>query len=96
MDEIKVDIEKFVNYFKNKRRFRIDNVEQIDKILTSQKYLDFINTIYSYYNSKVGATDNYRLSPLCYLDADRAINYFWEFLLVSDLNKKLKSKLKLV
>ena len=89
-------VEKFVNYFKRKKKFIIEEIEEINNIINSQKYYDFINEIYNYYNSKVKSNSQIRLSPQCYTDAGQTIDYFWDLLLGHKLNNKFKAELKII
>lgn len=95
MSYVKYEIEKYVNYFKKKRKFKISNIEEINRILNSQKYYDFINKVYSYYNLKAQSKENIRLCPQYYIDVNKIIDYFWELLLGNKLYNEFKSSLKL-
>jgi len=74
-------INSFVMYFKNKKKYRIDKKEDLNKILLSEKYNEFINILYNYYNLKKQPNTKLRLSPQCYIDVNKKINYFWEQLI---------------
>ena len=95
MEEIINEIEKYVNYFK-KEKLQVNNREDINKILNSQKYFDFIEFVYNHYNSKIQSKKNIRLCPQCYFDADRTIDYFWELLIDEKLIIEFKSKSKTI
>lgn len=95
MNDLINEIEKYVNYFRKKRKFHISNIEEINRILISQKYYNFINKVYSYYNSRAQLKEKIRLCPQYYIDANKKIEYFWELLLGSTLYNKFKSSLKL-
>ena len=75
------EIESYVEFFKKKRKFQISSIEGIKNILNSQKYYDFIEKLYNYYNTKVQLKENIRLSPKCYHEVNQRIDYFWESLL---------------
>ena len=95
MKDLINEIEKYVNYFRKKRKFHISNIEEINKILTSQKYYDYINKVHSYYNLKAHPKENIRLCPQYYIDVNKIIDYFWELLLGNKLYNEFKSSLKL-
>ncbi len=99
MIEIESVLGKYVNYFLEKKNFQMNNINQINKILNSKEYGNFIYVVYNYYNSKLKSNDNYRLNPHFYIDADRTIDRFWDLLLDEELstefNSNLKTKLKL-
>jgi len=75
------DINSIVMYFKNKKKFRINKKEDLNKILLSEKYEELINILYKYYNLKKQPNTELRLSPQCYRDVNKKINYFWKQLL---------------
>lgn len=84
MKDLEKEIEKYVIYFKKKRNLDTLNTEEVNKVLISQKYFEFIDNVYEYFNSKKGLdkeNNNERLAIECYLDADEAINHFWKKLL---------------
>ncbi len=93
------EVEKFVKKFKKKIDFEVDLKTQMNKILISKKYNDFINLVYDYYNSKVEkefsgeVPKNERLHIQCYADVDKTINYFWELLLGKKVLKKFHSNI---
>jgi len=95
MINLNEEIQKYISYFKKK--LYSFNQEEIDQILTSNKYFQFINTIYDYFNSKVVSNNSgkERLNIECYLDADEVINKFWLDLLGNKINDSIKSYLKI-
>ena len=94
MIEIESVLGKYVNYFLENKNFQMHNIDQINKILNSKEYGNFIDVVYNYYNSKLKSNDNYRLNPQFYIDADRTIDQFWDLLLDEELNTEFKSNLK--
>ncbi|MEJ2251789.1 MAG: hypothetical protein P8Y97_19295 [Candidatus Lokiarchaeota archaeon] len=96
MDELDEQIDKFVRYFKRKTNLDRYNLEEIDKILTSDKYSEFIDSIYKYYNNKAENPPNYdgRLSIQHYMEVDHVINTFWDLLLGEHMNEKYRMHLK--
>lgn len=98
MSEIKLELRKYLKHFKNKKRYQIKDVKEINKILNSEEYFEFINKVYEYHNLKKNFkphTIEGRLCLQCYSEANRTINSFWEQLLGSELNKELQSDIKL-
>lgn len=101
MEDIKPDIVRFIDFFKHEKKLSGNHIEEcieeINQILISHKYLDFINYIYDYYNSRIMPINKckMRLLPQCYTDADNAIEHFWDLLLGKDLNNEYKSLLKI-
>jgi uncharacterized radical SAM superfamily Fe-S cluster-containing enzyme len=79
----------YVKYFKKKTKRNLE----VTMILNSEKYTDLINKIYQYYNKQSQFSGDARLSPDCYMDADKAIDYFWEILLGTKLPEHLKFNL---
>ncbi len=94
MIEIESVLGKYVNYFLENKKFQMNNINQINKILNSKEYGNFIDVVYNYYNSKLKSNDNYRLNPQFYIDANRTIDQFWDLLLDEELNTEFKSNLK--
>jgi len=99
MKDLEKEIEKYVIYFKKKRDLDTLNSEEINKILISQRYFEFIDNVYDYFNSKKGMdkeNNNERLAIECYLDADEAINQFWKKLLGrKNLTDSIRTKLQI-
>lgn len=93
--QVNEELEKYVAYFKKKTDLSDLDTDNINKILNSDKYSEFIDFVYDYYNSKISPsnTNKERLSIQCYLDVDGAINSFWHMLLGIDQYEKFKSKL---
>jgi len=93
--QVPKELEKYVAYFKKKTDLSALDNDSINKILNSDKYSEFIDFVYDYYNSKISPSiDNKeRLSIQCYLDVDDAINSFWHMLLGVEQYEKLKSKI---
>lgn len=94
-DKIQHDIEHYVSKFRSGLK-KFDQ-EEINKILTSDDYFKFINTVYDYFNEQIPSKNNggERLSIECYIDAEQAINDFWLELLGKNANDSLKSYLKI-
>ena len=84
-----------MKYFRE--NYDTEEKSEIDKILTSEKYADFIEMVYNYHNSKVQKepSDKTRLCLRCYQDADRTINYFWSQLLRNKPERKTISPLEI-
>ncbi len=97
LSHIKEEIERYVDYFIKKKRYKFINTEEIDQVLTSNKYLEFVDTVYNFYNTQRSPNIpiEERLSIQCYFEADQAINSFWKRLLGDKFNNKIKSKLNL-
>lgn len=97
MSDIKEEIEKYVNYFKKKRKYNFNNKDDIDQVLTSDKYFEFVDTVYGFYNSQLcpNTPSQERLSLECYFEADQAIDLFWHRLLGKKFSEKVKSRIKL-
>ena len=98
ISEIKYELKKYINYFKNKKKYQVNNLDEIDKILNSKEYFELINKIYNHQNSKYDSNSHSmegRLCLHCYDEADRFINYFWEQLLGTELNREFLSNIKL-
>ncbi|TXT61969.1 MAG: hypothetical protein BAJALOKI1v1_1060004 [Promethearchaeota archaeon] len=95
MIDLNRQIQDYLAYFKKK--YVQFNQEEIDQILTSDKYFKFINMVYDYFNSNVASNNNgkERLSIECYIDAEETINKFWLKLLGNKLNENIKSYLKI-
>lgn len=68
---------EYVTHFKKQQKGSIE----VYSILNSKQYSEFINKVYQYYNKIIHYEGNARLSPKCYIDADKAIDYFWELLM---------------
>ncbi|MBY9005355.1 MAG: hypothetical protein KGD63_01200 [Candidatus Lokiarchaeota archaeon] len=94
MSHIKEEIERYVNYFKRKKKYKFTNKEEIDQVLTSDKYLEFVNTVYNFYNTlkSLDTPSEERLSIQCYFEVDQAINSFWNQLLGKKFSEKVNSK----
>lgn len=88
-------LEKYVAYFRKKTDLSNLDLQALNKILNSDKYSEFIDFVYDYYNSKVNPDNpnKERLSIQCYLDVDAVINNFWHMLLGVKLYEQFKSKL---
>jgi hypothetical protein len=72
-------------------------VKEINKILNSKEYFEFIDKLYDYHNLKNNnncQSEEIRLCLQCYSEVDRTINFFWEQLLGPELHKKFQSNLK--
>ncbi|MBD3199251.1 MAG: hypothetical protein GF316_04480 [Candidatus Lokiarchaeota archaeon] len=97
MKNIQEEMDKYITYFKKKKRFEFGDKEEINKILNSEKYFEFIDTVYNYYNSQINpdAQSKERLAIQCYLDADETINSFWIRLLGNNINDEIKNHLKI-
>ena len=98
ISEIKQELKKYINYFKNKKKYQINDLDEINKILNSKEYFELINKIYDHQNSKCHSNPHSvedRLCFHCYDETDRVINYFWEQLLGTELNREFMSNLKL-
>jgi hypothetical protein len=93
--QVPEELEKYVAYFKKKTDLSDLDIDNINKILNSDKYSEFIDFVYDYYNSKVSPNNpnKERLSIECYLDVDGTINNFWHMLLGVEQYEKFKSKL---
>jgi hypothetical protein len=99
MNELDEEIRKYVKYFRKKRDLDSLNTEEINKVLISEKYFEFIDNVYKYFNHKNGVgteASKERLAIECYLDADEAINQFWSKLLGSNnLTDAVRAQLKI-
>ena len=92
-DTMEFDIELFVNQFKNKK-FLIKHLIDIEKIFISFEYSKFINSVYSFFNSKVEGSEE-RLNSIQYNDAGKIIDRFWKLLLNNDSIATYQSNLKI-
>lgn len=90
-------INNYIEHFREKENLIGKNLEEVERILNSEKYDELINEIYDYYNSRVPSNGEKkeRLSIEYYLSADEQINKFWIQLLGENLNEDIRSKLKL-
>lgn len=97
MQDIKDEIEKYVSYFVKKKKLKFNSKKEIDQVLTSQKYFEFVDKVYNFYNSQISTNvdPKERLSIECYYDVDQAINSFWNRLLGNKFSEKIKTILKL-
>jgi len=98
MSDIDNQIEKYVKHFQKKTNLDSIKKEEIDKVLISDKYFEFIDNVYNYFNSKKGSKkheNKERLAIECYLDADEAITHFWKELLGTNLTEEIRSHLKI-
>ena len=86
------DLEQHVAIFKKKKKFQINNLSEIDKILNSTEYSRFINSVYNFFNKLVPKVDG-RLALKYYSDADVIIDQFWNRVLGNELNNKYKSRI---
>ena len=92
-DIMKFDIEHYVNQFKNKK-FLIEHLIDIEKIIISFEYSKFINSVYNFFNSKVEGSEE-RLNAKHYNDAGEIIDRFWKLLLNNDSIATYQSNLKI-
>ncbi len=97
LQDIKDEIEKYVSYFVKKKKLKFNSKKEIDQVLTSQKYFEFVDKVYNFYNSQISTNvdPKERLSIECYYDVDQAINSFWNRLLGNKFSEKIKTILKL-
>ena len=51
------DLEQHVAIFKKKKKFQINHLSEIDKILNSTEYSRFINSVYNFFNKLVPKVD---------------------------------------
>ena len=84
------DLEQHVAIFRNKKKFQINQLSEIDKILNSIEYSRFINSVYNFFNKQVPTAEG-RLALKYYSDADIIIDQFWNCLLGNEFNNKFKS-----
>jgi hypothetical protein len=96
MDKLNENMEKYVNYFKKKSDLTDYNLDKLNNILTSEKYLEFIDLVYNYFNQKSNnsESENGRLAIRCYLEADQIISSFWKQLLGEEMSEKFHNHLK--
>ena len=87
------DLEHHVALFKKKKKFQINHLSEIDKILNSIEYSNFINKVYEFFNKHVPRVDG-RLALKYYSDANNIIDQFWNLLLGNDLNKEFISDIQ--
>jgi hypothetical protein len=80
------DIEPYVSRFK-KKKYIINNLADIEKLLISSEYQIFINSLFSHFK------------PKDYFLAGEIIDTFWKTLISKDMlekfNHNLKKKLKM-
>ena len=69
------DLEHQVALFRKKKKFQINHLSEIDKILNSTEYSRFINKVYNFFNEQVPNVDG-RLALKYYSDADIIIDQF--------------------
>ena len=84
------DLEQHVALFRKKKKFQINQLSEIDKILNSIEYSRFINDVYKFFNKQVPNVEG-RLALKYYSDADIIIDQFWDCLLGAELNNKFRS-----
>ena len=90
---ITFNLEHYINQFRKKRKFHLNSIDSINNLLNSKEYSDFIENLYSFYNSKNHNSEE-RLNLQYYSDVEEIIEQFWELLLGKDLNSKFKSHLE--
>jgi len=90
---MKFDLELYVNQFKNKK-FLINHLIDIEKIIISFEYSKFINSLYNFFNSKVEGSEE-RLNAKHYNDAGEIIDSFWKLLLNNDSIATYQSNMKI-
>ena len=90
MDNEVFDFEQYVAIFRKKKKFQINQLSGIDKILNSIEYSRFINSVYNFFNKQVPNVEG-RLALKYYSDADIIIDQFWSCLLGNELNNKFRS-----
>lgn len=81
MSEIKLELIKDLKHFKNKKRYQIKDVKEINKILNSKEYFKFINKGHEYHNLKNNfkpQTVDDRLFLQCNSEVNSMIISFWE------------------
>jgi hypothetical protein len=93
MDELNENIQQFIKYFRKKANFSEDNLEEVNKILTSDKYSEFIDSVYKHFNKKLKPGEG-RLAIQYYLDADEIITSFWDELLGENMSEAYRTYLK--
>jgi len=91
------NLNHYIHIFKKKKKFDLKNIEDVENIINSEEYLDFINAVYKFSNSKT-RSDNERLQIRSYSNADEIINQFLELILGKELyhnyTSHLQSKLR--
>ena len=92
------NLDHYIQVFKKKKKFHINNLDDIDVILNSDEYLHFINAVYAYCNSSL-QDGKERLDIKFYYNADNIINNFWDKVIGSELfeeyTARLQSKLRI-
>lgn len=95
MEELEIKLLDFVSYFK--KNYRVSDKSEVNKILNSKKYAEFIDMVYGYFNSKLvrEEAEQVRLHLECYQDADKTIEQFWSMLSGEKLGNSLNNRVRL-
>jgi hypothetical protein len=87
------DLERHIEPFRNKLKFKTSKLSGIYEILTSLEYSNFINNVYSFFYDQ--APHMHGNSSICqYQTVSRVIDAFWNDLLGSDFIEKCCFKFK--
>jgi len=93
MDEFNENVQQFIKYFRKKAHFSEDNLEEVNKILSSDKYSEFIDSVYKHFNKQLKPGEG-RLAIQNYLEADEIITSFWDELLGENMSEAYRAHLK--